>query len=189
MIAVSLRSPSAVLLQEIRNVRVTGDPAGGFVCGPLDVLQASGVAFSVQEHAPIIGQADAERELGLPADQMLKTMVFRAGAATVLVALPARGRVHYGNLARAVGVQRSVLRRAEPDDLARIGMMPGGASPVCGADGVITVFDVSAFEMGTVFCGSGRADRTVKIEAKTLIDLVRPIIAAVAADGPGITRG
>jgi hypothetical protein len=45
---------------------------------------------------------------------------FRAGAATVLVALPARRRVHYGNLARAVGVQRSVLRQAEPDDLARI---------------------------------------------------------------------
>ena len=166
-------------------MRVTGDPAGESACGPVDVLRASGVAFSVQEHTPVIGQADAERELGLPADQMLKTMVFRAGDATVLVALPARSRVHYGNLARAVGVQRSVLRQAEPDDLARIGMMPGGASPVCGADGVITVFDVSALEMDTVYCGSGRADRTVKIEAKTLIDLVRPIIAAVAADGHG----
>jgi hypothetical protein len=55
-------------------MRVTGDSAGAFVCSPVDVLQASGAAFSVQEHAPIIGQADAERELGLPADQMLKTM-------------------------------------------------------------------------------------------------------------------
>ena len=137
----------------------------------------------MQEHAPIIGQASAERELGLPADQMLKTMVFRAGAAaTVLVALPARRRVHYGKLARAVGVRRSALRQADPDDLALIGMMPGGASPVCGADGVITVFDISALEMGTVYCGSGRANRTVKIEAKTLIALVRPVIAVVAAD-------
>jgi len=91
---------------------------------------------------PVIGQADAERVLGLPADQMLKTMGVPCRRCDVLVALPARSRVHYGNLARAVGVQRSVLRQAEPDDLARIGMMPGGASPVCGADGVITVFDV-----------------------------------------------
>jgi Cys-tRNA(Pro)/Cys-tRNA(Cys) deacylase len=166
-------------------MRVTGDQAGESARGPVDVLQASGVVFSVQEHAPVIGQADAECVLGLPADQMLKTMVFRAGAASVLVALPARSRVHYGNLARVIGVLRSVLRQAEPDDLERIGMMPGGASPVCGADGVITVFDVSALEMNTVYCGSDRANRTVKIEAKMLIDLVRPIIAAVAADGRG----
>ena len=50
---------------------------------------------------------------------------------------------------------------------------------------MITVFDVSVLKMDTVFCGSGRADRTVEIEAKTLIDLVRPIIAAVAANGQG----
>lgn len=39
------------------------------------MLQASGLTFSVQEHVPIIGQADVERELGLPVDQLLKTMV------------------------------------------------------------------------------------------------------------------
>jgi hypothetical protein len=55
----------------------------------------------------------------------------------------------------------------------------GDERPVCDADGVITVFDVSVLEMRTVYCGSGRADRTVQIEAKTLIDLVRPVIAAV----------
>lgn len=166
-------------------MRVTGDPADTSVPSPVDVLHSSGVAFSVQEHAPVMGHADAERELGLPAGQMLKTMVFRAGAKTILVALPARSRVHYGKLARAVGVNRSMLRQAEPDDLSHIGMMPGGASPVCGVDGVVTVFDVSALAMNTVFCGSGRVDRTVKIDVKTLIDFVRPIIAAIAADGEG----
>jgi Cys-tRNA(Pro)/Cys-tRNA(Cys) deacylase len=161
---------------------VTSDPTGDLIQTPVDVLQASGVAFSVREHVPVIGQADAERELGLPADQMVKTMVFRTDDTTVLVALPARSRVHYGKLARAIGVQRSVLRQAGPDDLARIGMAPGGASPVCGVGGVITVFDVSALKMSAVFCGSGRPDRTIEIEATTLIELVRPIIAAVAAE-------
>ena len=156
---------------------------------PVDILHASGASFSVREHAPIIGHASAERELGLPADQMVKTMVFRAGPSTILVALPARGRVHYGLLARAVGVPRSTLRRAEPDDLSRIGMMPGGASPVCEADGVITVFDVSVLDMRTVYCGSGRADQTVEIEAKALIELVRPVIAAVVAGDAGGSDG
>lgn len=163
----------------------TGDSAGGPIRTPIDILQASGLTFSVQEHVPIIGQADVERELGLPVDQLLKTMVFRAGDKTVLVALPVHGKVNYGKLARAIGAQRSTLRQAEPEDLARIGMMPGGASPVCGADEVITVFDVSVLDMGTVFCGSGRADRTVEIEAKALVELVQPIVATVIADRQG----
>jgi Cys-tRNA(Pro)/Cys-tRNA(Cys) deacylase len=137
----------------------------------------------VLEHVPILGQADVERELDLPVDQLLKTMVFRAGATTVLVALPVHGRVQYGKLAKAIGVPRGTLRQAEPDDLARIGMVPGGASPVCDADDVTTVFDVCVPRMGTVFCGSGRADRTVEIEAKALVELVHPTIAAVIADG------
>jgi Cys-tRNA(Pro)/Cys-tRNA(Cys) deacylase len=163
---------------------VTSDRAGDAIPTPVETLQASGVTFSVREHVPVPSQADAERELGLPACQMLKSMVFRAGGTTVLVALPARGRVHYGKHAKAIGVQRGVLRRAEPDDLARIGMVPGGASPVCGADGVTAVFDVSVLSMATVFCGSGRTDQTVQIQAKTLVELIQPIIAAVTDEPP-----
>lgn len=151
------------------------------VRGPLDVLEASEVGYRVLEHVPILGQADVERELGLPVDRLLKTMVFRAGETIVLAALPVHGRVNYGSLARAVGVQRSTLRQAGPEDLALIGMVPGGASPICGADGVITVFDAAVAGMGSVYCGSGRADRTVEIEAKTLIDLVQPIVAQLGA--------
>ena len=50
---------------------------------------------------------------------------------------------------------------------------------------MITIFDTSVLGMATVFRGSGRADRTAEIEAKTPIEFVRPIIAAVIADRPG----
>ena len=71
---------------------------------------------------------------GLPADQLLKTIVFRTNDTTVLVALPVLGRVHHGKLAKAIGVQRSVLRQAGPDDLARIGMCRAAPVPsVAGA--------------------------------------------------------
>jgi Cys-tRNA(Pro)/Cys-tRNA(Cys) deacylase len=149
---------------------------------PVEILNTARVPFSVTEHVPIIGQADVERELGLPADQLLKTMVFSAGDTMILVALPVHGRVNYGKLAKATGVPRSRLRQATPDDLGLLAMEPGGASPVCDAAGVITVFDTSVTKMGTVFCGSGYANRTVEIEAKTLIDVVQPIIASVIAE-------
>ncbi len=149
---------------------------------PLDVLADSGVAYSVQRHVPIIGRDDAERELGLPTERLLKTMVFRAGETIVLAALPVRSKVNYGRLARAVNVPRSTLRQAEAEDLRSIGMVPGGASPVCGVTGVMCVFDTAVPDMGLVYCGSGQADQTVAIEAKTLVELVRPVIASLIAD-------
>jgi len=183
MLVITARQPASRSAKGDQDMPVAGDRAGDAIRTPVETLRSSAVTFSVREHVPVTGHADAERELGLRADQMLKTMVFRARGTTVLVALPARGRVHYGKLAKAIGVQRSVLRQAEPDDLARIGMVPGGASPVCGTDGVITVFDVSVLSMATVFCGSGRTDQTVQIQAKTLVELIQPIIATVTADG------
>jgi Cys-tRNA(Pro)/Cys-tRNA(Cys) deacylase len=149
---------------------------------PLAVLEAAEAKFAVLEHVPIIGQEDAERELDVPVERLLKTMVFCAGETKILVALPVHGRVNYGKLAKAIGIPRGRLRQAEPADLRALGMQPGGASPVCGVDGVITVFDAAVPGMGTVYCGSGRPDRTVEVEATTLIDVVAPIIAPVTKD-------
>ncbi|MCS0606273.1 YbaK/EbsC family protein [Streptomyces sp. LP11] len=147
------------------------------VLSPVEVLRASGVPFTVLDHVPIVGREDAETKLGLATGQLLKTMVFRtADGAFVLAALPVTARVHYGRLARAAGVSRAKLRQAEPGELSLLGMEPGGASPVCGLPGVVTVFDASVTGMGTVYCGSGRADRTVRIEAADLTGLVQPRI-------------
>ncbi|MGW3465473.1 aminoacyl-tRNA deacylase [Streptomyces olivaceoviridis] len=147
------------------------------VLSPEEVLRKSGVPFTVLDHVPIVGQEDAETKLGLTTEQLLKTMVFRtADGGFVLAALPVTGRVNYGRLARAAGVSRAKLRQAEPGELSLLGMEPGGASPVCDLPDVVIVFDTAVTRMGTVYCGSGRADRTVRIEAAQLIELVGPKI-------------
>ncbi|MFE9359662.1 aminoacyl-tRNA deacylase [Streptomyces olivaceoviridis] len=147
------------------------------VLSPEEVLRKAGVPFTVLDHVPIVGQEDAETKLGLTTEQLLKTMVFRtADGGFVLAALPVTGRVNYGRLARAAGVSRAKLRQAEPGELSLLGMEPGGASPVCDLSDVVTVFDTAVTRMGTVYCGSGRADRTVRIEAAHLIELVGPKI-------------
>ncbi|MDN3060082.1 aminoacyl-tRNA deacylase [Streptomyces hygroscopicus] len=156
------------------------EPTG--VLTPEEVLRKSGVPFTVLDHVPIVGQEDAETKLGLSTEQLLKTMVFRtADDGFVLAALPVTGRVNYGRLARAAGVSRSKLRQAEPGELSLLGMEPGGASPVCDLPDVVIVFDASVTRMGIVYCGSGRADRTVVIEAARLIELVGPKIEELAS--------
>lgn len=158
-------------MQEVR----ADDRHDGEVPLPEEVLRRSGAPFEVLDHVPILGRHDAETELGLPTELLLKTMVFRtAEGVFVLAVLPVTARVNYGKLARAAGVPRSRLRQAAPEELGLLGMEPGGASPVCGAEDVVVIFDVAVADMGTVYCGSGRADRTVRIAVTTLIDLVKP---------------
>jgi Cys-tRNA(Pro)/Cys-tRNA(Cys) deacylase len=152
------------------------------VLSPVEVLESAGAEFTLMDHVPIVGRQDAEEQLGLPTDRLLKTMVFRAADGTfILVALPASGRVSYGKLSKVVSVSRANLRQANPDELALLGMRPGGASPVCGAPGVVIVFDSTVPGMGTVYCGSGRPDRTVRTEAETLVRVVQPVVASVTA--------
>ncbi|NJP89877.1 hypothetical protein HCN51_10540 [Nonomuraea sp. FMUSA5-5] len=145
---------------------------------PEDLLRASGAPFKLHEHVPIVGRHDAETKLGLPTHMMLKTMVFRTVDGTfVLAALPVTGRVGYARLARAAGVRRDQLRQAAPEELRLLGVEPGSASPVSDADGVVIVFDASVPGMGTVYCGSGRPDRTIEIDADVLIEVVKPRLA------------
>ncbi|MEU8197955.1 YbaK/EbsC family protein [Microbispora amethystogenes] len=158
------------------------EQASGAVASPEDVLRASGVPFTPMDHVRIVGRHDAETKLGLPTDTLLKTMVFRTtGGEFVLAVLPVTGRVNYGRLARAAGVSRAQLRQAEPEELGLLGMEPGGASPVCAAPDVVVVFDAAVEGMGEVYCGSGRADRTIRIDVRDLIGLVKPTLTVLSA--------
>ncbi|QMU70353.1 aminoacyl-tRNA deacylase [Streptacidiphilus sp. P02-A3a] len=148
---------------------------------PVQVLERTGISFTLHEHVPIRTQSDIERELGLPVEQLLKTMVFRTGQTFILAALPMQRRVHYGRLAKAAGVPRASLRQAEPEELRQLAMEPGGASPVCGRDGVLVVFDSAVLDMDRVYCGSGRADQSIEIDAGELLRFLEPVTAAVTS--------
>ncbi|MFF9163931.1 aminoacyl-tRNA deacylase [Streptomyces longwoodensis] len=155
---------------------------------PDDVLRAAGVTFRVHTHPPVRTAEDVRRETGLSVADSVKTLVFTADDDRVfLVAFPGLARLGYGRLARAVGVPRSRLRPAGEEVLRSLGMEPGGVSPVCGAPGVTVVFDAAVPGMGTVYCGSGRADRSLEVAAADLLRLAGdPLVADVAdvADAP-----
>ncbi|MEV0676158.1 YbaK/EbsC family protein [Actinosynnema sp. NPDC050436] len=148
---------------------------------PAQILTASGVPFSSFRHAPIRTYEDIERELDLPAERLLKTLAFRTPDRFVLVSLPMLLPAGYGKIAKAAGVSRSKLRRAGEDDLAELGMAPGGISPLTGLADRAVVFHESVPGMGQVYCGSGRDDETIEVAAEALVELVRPVIADVAS--------
>lgn len=148
---------------------------------PEELLTEAGVEYTAFDHPPIRTLQDIERVLKLPIDRLVKTMAFRIPDGFLLAALPIGARVSYGALARAAGLPRSAFRQAEPGDLAELGMEPGGVSPLTDIPRTMVLFDVTVPDMGNVYCGSGRADRTINVDASDLLRVANPVLGELFA--------
>lgn len=141
-------------------------------------LDEAGVPYRMHEHPALLTEADW-RTSSFPIEASLKTWAGVLPDGTlVLAGLNGPAKLAYGALARAVGVSRSQLRPASPDDLARIGMAPGGVSPVTDDPAARVVIDEALPSTGGLFCGGGGPEATLEI---TLDDLLRAVPNAIRA--------
>lgn len=147
---------------------------------PEAILHKAGASFEAFDHPPIRTYEDIRTNLGLPAECLLKTMAFRTENGFALASLPILSKVAYGALAKHLGTSRSRLRPAAADDLAELQMEVGGVSPLTQMPDTTVVFDATVTTMTKVYCGSGRADRTIAIAADELIRVVNPAFATIA---------
>lgn len=143
------------------------------------VLARAGIPFRLHEHPP--ARTEAELHLtGLDVDTSAKTLAFTLpDGRFVLAAVPGRGRLRYGNLARAIGVSRAALRPTRTDELAELGMAPGGVTPVCADPRVVRVLDRSLLDLSVLYCGGGSPELTIELAPA---DLARLEPLAVLAD-------
>lgn len=135
------------------------------------VLVAAGVPHRLHHHPP--ARTEAELHLtGLDVDTSAKTLAFSLPEGRfALAAIPGRGRLRYGNLARALGVPRSALRPTQPEELRELGMEPGGVTPVCVDPRVTRVLDRSLLAHAVLYCGSGSPEISVELSAADLASL------------------
>ncbi|MGW7819213.1 aminoacyl-tRNA deacylase [Streptomyces puniciscabiei] len=153
---------------------------------PPDVLTALGVSFRLHEHPGVVEPVEVCAALGVPLERTVKTLAFVTPEDRLLLAaLPGHARLRYGPLARAAGVRRADLVPADARRLARAGMRPGGVCPVSTEAGVLVVFDAAVSGLGRVYCGSGRADRSVEIDAGALVAAAPAAVTAPIGDVPG----
>lgn len=147
------------------------------------ILAAAGADFRVHHHPPVRTAEDIRSLTGFSIERSVKVMVFTTDEQqVVLAAFPGQARLRYGQLAAALGVRRKALTPAGTDVLRRMGMEPGGVSPVCADPDVTVVLDSAVPGMGRVFCGSGRADHTLEVAAADLVRLARnPVIYGISA--------
>ena len=136
---------------------------------PEEILRAAGVAFVLHEHEPVRTYAEGVERLPFPPEAMVKTLAAETGGELVLAALRGGDRIHFGKLARALGVGRGTLNAVTPAALEQeLGFEVGAVSLLSDFPGARLV-DAAVVALGTVYTGAGRADRTLEVAAADLI--------------------
>jgi Cys-tRNA(Pro)/Cys-tRNA(Cys) deacylase len=145
-------------------------------------LANSGVAYRIHEHAPSVTIEDADTHLDFPVDQLLKTIAFRAkNRGWVLGALCGYAQIDYKRLSAAVGVSRDKLVRLSPQEVeSELGYQLGGVAPFAPNAQTQVLIDAGALGWQTVYCGTGRNDRTLEIAPRLLVQVTGAQVAPLA---------
>ena len=144
-------------------------------------LTAADVPFTqhAYEHdpaAPSFGLEAAE-VLGLPPEQVFKTLLVDTGAGLAVAVVPVAGRLDLKAMAAAVGAKRVTM--ADPAAAQRSsGYVIGGISPIGQKRALPTVVDESAEMFDVVYVSGGRRGLDLGLSPT---DLVR-VTGAVVAD-------
>ncbi|MGL4650522.1 MAG: aminoacyl-tRNA deacylase [Caldilineaceae bacterium] len=142
-------------------------------------LEAAGMPYTLHEHAPTVTVREADEKLDFPVERIVKTIAFRVkNQGWLLVGVCGYDQVDYRKLAEWTGVSRDRISRLEPEELGEaLGYVIGGTAPFAPNAQTRVLLDSRVLRHTTIFCGTGRTDRTLEIAPS---DLVRVAGAAVA---------
>jgi Cys-tRNA(Pro)/Cys-tRNA(Cys) deacylase len=148
-------------------------------------LTAAGVAFTVHAYdhdpaAPSYGLEAAE-VLGLPPEQVFKTLLADVDGELVVAIVPVAGKLDLKALASAVGGKKAAM--ADPQVAERTtGYVVGGISPLGQRKRLRTVLDETAVLFDTVYVSGGRRGFDIGLSPDDLLALTGGVAADIARD-------
>lgn len=143
-------------------------------------LDRAGIAYSLAEYAydpdaARVGLQAAEA-LGVPASEVLKTLMVKADGKPACVVLASDREVSMKRLAAALGAKSAEMMK--PADAERLtGYKVGGVSPFGQKKKVPTVVDADAADLPEAFVNGGQRGLQARL---AVADLVRALDAVVA---------
>jgi Cys-tRNA(Pro)/Cys-tRNA(Cys) deacylase len=148
-------------------------------------LARAGVAFTVHsyDHDPSAASygLEAAEVLGLPPEQVFKTLLAEVDGALVVGIVPVARKLDLKALAGAVGGKRVAM--AEPATAERAtGYVVGGISPLGQRKRLRTVVDVSALDFATVYVSGGKRGFDLGLAPHDLVAQTSALTAAIARD-------
>ena len=145
-------------------------------------LTAAGVTFSqhAYEHDPGARSfgLEAAEVLGLPPEQVFKTLLVDTGAGLAVAIVPVAGQLDLKAMAAAVGAKRVTL--ADPAAAQRSsGYVVGGISPIGQKRALPTVVDESAELFDVVYVSGGRRGLDVGLSPTDLVRVTHAVVADI----------
>ncbi|MCX5213500.1 Cys-tRNA(Pro) deacylase [Kitasatospora sp. NBC_00240] len=145
-------------------------------------LENAGVPFTVHayEHDPAAATygGEAAELLGVPADQVFKTLVADVDGTLTVGVVPVSGKLDLKALAAAVGGKRAAM--AEPAAAERSsGYVLGGISPLGQRRPLRTVLDDTVLAHPTVYVSAGRRGLEVELAPADLVALTKALTAPI----------
>ena len=146
------------------------------------VLTAAGVTFTqhAYEHDPSARSfgLEAAHVLGLPAEQVFKTLLVDTGPGLAVAVVPVAGQLDLKAMAAALGVKRVVM--ADPAVAQRSsGYVVGGISPVGQKRPLPTVVDESADLFEVVYVSGGRRGLDLGLSPADLVRVTDAVVADI----------
>ena len=145
-------------------------------------LTAAGVTFSqhAYEHDPGARSfgLEAAEVLGLPPEQVFKTLLVDTGAGLAVAIVPVAGQLDLKAMAAALGAKRVTM--ADPAAAQRSsGYVVGGISPIGQKRALPTVVDESAELFDVVYVSGGRRGLDVGLSPTDLVRVTHAVVADI----------
>jgi len=147
-------------------------------------LASAHVAHTVHTYAHDAGSPsgygmEAAEALGLPPDQVFKTLLVDVDGTLTVAIVPVTTTVDLKALARAVGGKRATMADQSAAERAT-GYVVGGISPLGQKHAHATVIDESAELYDVVYVSGGRRGLDVGLAPADLIGLTGAVVADIA---------
>lgn len=147
-------------------------------------LEAAGIAFSVHEYDRGDDLKDFGREaaaaLGLPFDQVFKTLVVESEHGLAVAIVPVSCKLSMKLFAVALGLKRVAM--ADPSAAERSsGYVVGGISPLGQRKVLPTVIDETVELFDEVYVSGGRRGMDIALRPADLVALLDAVVAPITA--------
>jgi Cys-tRNA(Pro)/Cys-tRNA(Cys) deacylase len=152
----------------------------------LVTLVSAGVAHTVHAYAhdpsAEVGYGlEAAQVLGIPPEQVYKTLMTVVDGALTVAVVPVTGMLDLKALAQAVGGKKAAMADKGVAERAT-GYVVGGISPLGQKSPHPTVVDETVWLFDTVFVSGGRRGLDVELAPDDLVRLTRATVADIARD-------
>jgi prolyl-tRNA editing enzyme YbaK/EbsC (Cys-tRNA(Pro) deacylase) len=134
----------------------------------IDAQRVAAVILPMGGHTPTV--VDAARELGVEADQIIKSLVFVINDQPLLVINNGVARVDRKKLAAFLGVARKRVKFAAAEQaLAVTGFMVGSMPPFGHRQPLRTLVDTAVTRLALIFGGGGDIDAMMRLTPPELL--------------------